>query len=62
MRKVTTIVPIIAVSMFLLLVVQNTRVVSVQFLFWQLQMSRIILLLLGALVGAIVGFYAARRL
>jgi uncharacterized integral membrane protein len=61
MKRITALLPIIFSILFVLLVVQNTSVVSIRFLFWQFSMSRIILLLLGALVGAIVGFYAAKR-
>ena len=43
-----------------LLVVQNTDVVSVRFLVWELKMSRIILLSGAILVGFVAGFIAAK--
>jgi len=52
---------IIAVAgVFLTVLLQNTQVVSVRFLFWQISMSRIILLPLILLVGFIAGFITGR--
>ncbi|MFH1458726.1 MAG: LapA family protein [Candidatus Omnitrophota bacterium] len=41
---------------------QNTQVVSVRFLFWKVSMSRIILLPLVTLIGFIIGFFVGRKL
>lgn len=40
---------------------QNTQVVAIRFLFWELSMSRIILLPLIMLLGFIIGFFVGRR-
>ena len=45
----------------LIVFLQNTQVVSVRFLFWQLSMSRIIFLPLIMLTGFIVGFFVGRK-
>ena len=44
----------------LVVVAQNTEVVSVRLLFWDLRMSRIILLALSLALGVIVGFLLGR--
>lgn len=49
------------VSLFLIVLLQNTQVVSVQFLFWKISMSRIILLPLVLLAGFIVGFFIGKQ-
>ena len=45
----------------LVVLLQNTQVVSVRFLFWKLSMSRIILLPLIMLLGSVIGFFAGRK-
>jgi len=47
--------------LILVVLLQNTQVVSVRFLFWKLSMSRIILLPLFLLVGFVIGFFAGRK-
>ncbi len=51
-----TIIFIILAVVFLIVLLQNTQIVDVQFLFWKLTMSRIILIALIMLVGLILGF------
>ncbi len=57
--KPKTIIFIILGILILIFLVQNTQIVSVQFLFWNFQMSRIILIALILLVGLILGFIIA---
>ena len=47
--------------LLLVVLLQNTQVVSVRFLFWKLSMSRIILLPLFMLIGLIIGFFVGKR-
>jgi len=47
--------------LLLVVLLQNTQVVSIRFLFWKLSMSRIILLPLIMLIGSIIGFFIGRR-
>lgn len=50
----------IVVLLAFVLVVQNTEVVTVRFLAWELAMSRIILLSGAMLVGFVAGFLIAK--
>ncbi|UCH12455.1 MAG: LapA family protein [Candidatus Omnitrophota bacterium] len=47
--------------LLLIILLQNTQVVSVRFLFWKLSMSRIILLPLFMLIGFIIGFFVGKK-
>jgi len=47
--------------LLLVVLLQNTQVVSVRFLFWKLSMSRIILLPLFMIVGFIIGFFVGKK-
>ena len=47
--------------LLLVVLLQNTQVVSVRFLFWKLSMSRIILLPLFMVVGFIIGFFVGKK-
>ncbi|MDH3283815.1 MAG: lipopolysaccharide assembly protein LapA domain-containing protein [Acidobacteriota bacterium] len=44
----------------LVFVAQNTEVVSVRFLLWDVSMSRVVLIVLTLLVGAVIGYVLAR--
>ncbi len=53
---------IIILSLVILSIIifaQNTQVISFQFLFWELTMSRIILLLFTMVIGIIIGYIVA---
>ena len=52
---------IAAVVIFLILLVQNTQIVTLRFLFWGVQVSELALVLIVGLV-AFVGGYAARAI
>jgi putative membrane protein len=54
------IVIIILVALFVLFVVQNTRTVDVQLLFWTVSMSRALMLLGTLLIGLIAGWLLGR--
>jgi len=58
--RVRSVVILVLLLLFLIVVVQNTEVVSVRVLFWDLTMSRIILLALSLAVGVIIGFLLGR--
>jgi len=47
--------------LFLVVLLQNTQVVSVKFLFWEVRMSRIIFFPLTLLIGMVVGFFIGRK-
>jgi len=58
--RVRTVVILLLALLSLVVIVQNTEVVSVRILFWDLVMSRIILLALSIAVGVIIGFLLGR--
>ena len=59
--KPKTIAMLVLGGLLLIILLQNTQVVSVRFLFWKLSMSRIILLPLILLIGFIIGFFVGRK-
>jgi uncharacterized integral membrane protein len=54
------IVIIVLAALFVLFVVQNTRIVEVQLLFWTVSMSRSLMLLGTLLIGLIGGWFLGR--
>lgn len=62
-HKVNYIIGIIAISLAIIISLQNSEVVIVNFLFWKFQISRIILIVLMLLVGFVLGyiFHGIRR-
>jgi uncharacterized integral membrane protein len=58
--KAKTIVILIIAVLFLIILLQNTQVMTLRFYFWQLTMSRIVLLVVTLLVGFVVGFIVAK--
>ena len=53
--KITLVV--ILVCLALIFVAQNIQVVTVSFLFWEISMSRAILLFFSLLIGFIIGWF-----
>mgnify|MGYP000209269937 CR=1 FL=1 len=45
----------------LIVLLQNTEVVSIQFLFWKISMSRIILIPILIVIGFIIGFIVGKK-
>jgi len=58
--KPITIVILVLVALFVIILVQNTQVVTLHLLFWKLGMSQIILVPLTMLIGFILGFIVAK--
>lgn len=54
--KPKTIIAIVLAVLALVIVVQNTQIVTVQFFFWRLYMSRIILILIMLVIGVVIGY------
>ena len=44
--------------LLIVLIVQNTQVVSIKFLFWELSLSRVLMVFLVFVSGAVVGWVA----
>ena len=58
--KAKTIIILILIALFVIILIQNTQVLTVQLFFWEVSMSRIILICLLMLVGFIIGFLVAK--
>jgi uncharacterized integral membrane protein len=55
--KAKSIIAVILLVLILVVIFQNTEVVSFRFLFWQISMSRIIWLLLVLIIGFAAGYF-----
>lgn len=51
---------LIAIGVYLLILAQNTEVVTVKLLFWEASMSRIILMTITGMIGFIIGYLSGR--
>lgn len=58
--KAKTIVIIVLVIIALVLIAQNTAVMPIQLFFWQVLMSRIVLIVLMLAIGFALGFIIAK--
>lgn len=59
MMKAKILILMILVVLFTIFVTQNTEIIPINFLFWSLQLSKIVLISLAGLLGLIFGFIAA---
>jgi uncharacterized integral membrane protein len=51
---------LIAIGVYLIILAQNTEVVTVKLLFWEASMSRIILMTITGMIGFIIGYLFGR--
>lgn len=58
--KAKTIAVFVMAGLVLIILLQNTKVISLRFFFWELSMSQVILLPLIMLAGFLAGFFVAR--
>lgn len=58
--KAKTIIILILIALFVIVLIQNTQVITLQFFLWKISMSRIILISLLMVVGFIIGFLVAK--
>jgi uncharacterized integral membrane protein len=58
--KAKTIVVLVLVALFVIILIENTQVVSLRLFFWKISMSQIILIPLTMLIGFVVGFLVAK--
>ena len=58
--RTKNIVIIVLAALFVIFIVQNTRIVEVQLLFWTVSMSRSLMLLATLLIGLIGGWLLGR--
>jgi len=54
--KPKNIIILMVVLLFLIVILQNTQVVTLRLFFWEITMSRIILLALTSLIGFALGY------
>lgn len=53
--KIKTIIILALLGIFMIFILQNTTVVEIRFLFWQLSLSRVILLIGSLVIGILIG-------
>ena len=58
--KAQTIVVLVIIGLFLIVLIQNTHVVTLRLLFWKLEIAQIILVPLTMLIGFILGYLVAK--
>jgi len=54
------IVLLVLIALFLIILIQNTQVVTLQLFFWKVGMSQIILIPLIMAIGFVVGFVVSK--
>jgi uncharacterized integral membrane protein len=60
MMKTKTIVVLVLVALFVIILIQNTHVVTLRLYFWKVSMSQIILTPLTMLIGFVIGLLVAK--
>lgn len=60
-QKLHLAIGITSTILIFVFILQNTEVVTVNFLFWKLEMSRVILILVLLLVGFLLGYIFRSR-
>ncbi len=60
MAKIKFFLALLIVGLFLVVVVQNAEVVALRAFVWEVQLSRIILLVLPLVLGFVLGYLAAK--
>jgi uncharacterized integral membrane protein len=58
--KPKTVIILVIAALFLIILLQNTQVVTLRLYFWQLTMSRIVLLVITLVIGFVVGHISAK--
>lgn len=53
--KTKTIIVLALLGIFAVFILQNTTVVEIRFLFWQLSLSRVVLLIGSLFIGILIG-------
>ena len=60
MMKTKTIIILVLIALFVIILIQNTQVVTLRLFFWKLGMSQIILIPLIMAIGFVVGFIVSK--
>ena len=62
MRKPKIIIALVSIAILLVILIQNTQVVTLQLLFWEISMSQILLTSFTLLIGLVSGYIVAKVL
>ena len=60
MMRPKFIVVLVLIALFLIILIQNTQVVTLRLFFWKVGMSQIILIPLTMAIGFVIGFIVAK--
>jgi len=60
MMRPKVIVVLVLITLFLIILIQNTQVVTLRLFFWKAGMSQIILIPLTMAIGLVIGFIVAK--
>ncbi|MFB0520232.1 MAG: LapA family protein [Desulfatiglandales bacterium] len=60
MMKAKTTVVLVLIALFVIILIENTQVVSLRLFFWKISMSQIILTPLTMLIGFVIGYIVAK--
>ena len=60
MMRPKIIVLLVLIALFLIILIQNTQVVTLRLFFWKVGMSQIILIPLTMVIGFVVGFVVSK--
>jgi len=58
--KAKTIIILVIIALFVIILIQNTQVVTLRLFFWKVGMSQIILIPLTIVIGLVIGFIVAK--
>jgi len=60
MMRLKFIIMLVLIALFLIILIQNTQVVTLRLFFWKVGMSQIILIPVTMAIGFVIGFIVAR--
>ena len=60
--KPKTITVLVLISLFLIILLQNTQVVTLRLFFWKVGMSQIILIPITMAIGFVIGFIISKAI
>jgi len=60
MMRAKFIIVLVLIALFLIILIQNTQVVTLRLFFWKVGISQIILIPLTMAIGIVIGFIVAK--
>ena len=61
MKKPKTSVMLVVLTLFLVILIQNTSAVTLRLLFWRIEAPQIILIPITMLIGFVIGYAVAKQ-